>query len=133
MRAVGDDALGQVVLQGHRQTIVHVDLDRDQQAVADRRDGDFGHRLCGRRMDCLRCRDRPARSAEERDERIGHGGLDTTFGSGRVAVVCAICGRCAQDAIGAHQPCGRDRLDQVRDQRIDGRHAGDVDGDLRPR
>ena len=38
----------------------------------------------------------------------------------------------ADDAVGAHQPGGRDRLDQMlRHQRVDGRHAGDVDdGDL---
>ena len=34
----------------------------------------------------------------------------------------------AQDAVGAHQPRGRNRLDQVLGhQRIDGRHPGDVD------
>ena len=47
----------------------------------------------------------------------------------RWTIVCAICrADPADDAVGAHQPRRRNGLDQVlRHQRIDGRHAGDVD------
>ena len=40
-RAIGHDPLRQIVLQRHRQPVVHVDLDRDQQALADLEDRDF--------------------------------------------------------------------------------------------
>ncbi len=42
-RAIGHDALRQIVLQRHGQPVVHVDLDRDQQAIADLQDRYFAH------------------------------------------------------------------------------------------
>ena len=87
-RAVGDDPVGQIVLQRHGQPVVHVHLDGDQQAVADLQDRDLGHTsipavrrrtLPDRRRPCL-CgaapapRHRPSspwrsRSARRRDAR----------------------------------------------------------------
>ena len=43
-RAGRGDARGQVVLQLHRQAIVHVDLDRHEQALAHLQDRDAFHR-----------------------------------------------------------------------------------------
>ena len=76
-----------------------------------------------------------AGAAQRQAERIGHGRLgdhvqlqpemDDGLGDLRADA--------AEDAVGAHQPRGRDRLDQMLgDQRVDGGHAGDVDdGDFR--
>jgi hypothetical protein len=43
-RPIGHDALRQIVLQRHGEPVVHVDLDRDQQAVADLEDRYLAHR-----------------------------------------------------------------------------------------
>jgi len=42
-RTAADDADRQIVLQRQCELVVHVDLDRDQQTIADLQNGDFAH------------------------------------------------------------------------------------------
>ena len=119
---------GEVVLQPHREAVVHVDLNRDQQQIAHLQDRDplgLGHRS------------RPITV----DDRSAAPSSATAIASAIVALVVTSEGQpemddrlrdlrtdAADDAVGAHQTGGRDGLEQVLgDERVDGRHAGDVD------
>src|SRR6185312_14402428 len=88
-----DDAVGEILLQLHRQAVVHVDLDRDQQAIADLEDRDLAHGLgaaaaAGRSVMCLLRRRSASSKASARVD------FDTTLRSRpRCTMVWAICGR----------------------------------------
>src|SRR6185312_12434977 len=79
----------------HRQTVVHVHLNRDQQAITDLQDRDFAHSRCpllsaglARSMTTLPVR----RSARPRASAMV--AFETTFSSRpRWTIVWAICGR----------------------------------------
>ena len=134
---VARDALGQVVLQRHREPVVHVHLDRHQQELAHPEDRNAFHRrhpespspTRGQRV--ARC----ARSAS----RKASASVALVSTSSRSTPRWTMVWRdlrpdAADDAVGAHQARRRHGLDQVlRHQRVDGRHAGDVDDGDRPR
>ena len=95
-RAVGDDPVGEIVLERHRQAVVHVHLDRDQQAVAHLQDRDVAP--SGVRRSC-RVGARSTTASPSRRERQGESvgqrrlGDDTPRSTPRWTMVCAICGR----------------------------------------
>ena len=135
-----DDARGQVVLQRHRQPVVHVDLDGDEQELAHLQDRDAFHvsprpSPCGPRRR-RRCRSRrPWRRQPSRRSAIANASASVALVTTVAEIDAEVDDRlrdlrpdAADDAVGAHQPRRRDRLQQVlRDQRVDRRHAGDVD------
>src|SRR5215213_8377073 len=95
-RARRDDLLRQILLQRHRHSIVHIHLDRDEEAVADPHDRDFAHydyscgtaAGAGRLTTLLPSR----RSAKPKASAIV--AFDTTPSSRpRWTIVCAIAGR----------------------------------------
>ena len=133
----------QIVLQRHRQAVVHVHLDRDQQVIAHLQDRNAFHALSpvavgrGPAPVCP-CFSAPREAAalqrdreRVRQRRLGDhvvqldAEVDDRLGDLRADA--------ADDAVGAHQPRGGDGLEQVlRGERVDRRHAGDVDdGDRR--
>ena len=70
------------------------------------------------------------RAVQGKPQRIRHGGLgnDVQLQPEMHDGLGDLRPDAAEDAVGAHQPRGGDRLDQVlRDQRIHRGHAGDVD------
>ncbi len=135
---------GQIIFQRRGQPVVHVDLDGDEQRIAEFEDRDAVHRqascpplfLSGddSRIDPSRlddgttglpqCNRESIRQRRLRD----HVQLDAEMHHG----LGDLGPDAADQAIGAHQARRRDRLQQMlRRERIDRGHAGDVDdGDL---
>ena len=140
--------VGQIVLQLHREPVVHVDLDRHEQALAHLENRDAFH-VTPRAGGGLAAAPGAGSAADGATlVTVSASRLSATANaSASVALVVTavqvhaemddrlrdLRPDAADDAVGAHQPRGRHRLQQVlRDQRVDGRHAGDVeDGDRR--
>ena len=128
---VCDDLLRQIVLQRHRQPVVHVHLDGDEQELAHPQDRNAFHAGPQATAGWL---------SVDASSRVRFSA--SANASASVALVVTppqvdaemddrlrdLRPDAADDAVRAHQPGGRDRLQQMlRDQRVHGRHAGDVD------
>src|SRR5262245_60349515 len=123
-RAMLRDPLGEIVLQGHRETVVHVHLDGDEQAVTHLEDRDALHRTSA-----------GSDGEPAAIERHGEGVGDRCLRDDALQLDPEMHDRlrdlrpdAADDALGSHEPRGGNRLQEVlRDERVDGGHAGDVD------
>ena len=60
---MADDARREIVLERHRETIVHVDLDRDEQELAHSQDGDSVHGYTRLVYACFLVTEKPAGAA----------------------------------------------------------------------
>src|SRR5271155_322336 len=129
-RPLGDDPVGEVVLQFHRQAVVHVHLDRNEKAVTDLEYRYFRHGGSNLLPTGPSVDDRFPKLAERQGESVGHRrlGNDAKFEPEMDDGLRDLRPNAADDAIGPHQARGRDGLDQVlRHQCVDRWHPGNVD------
>ena len=132
VRAVLDDALGEVVLQRRAPAGRACRPGCHQEELAHLEDRDAFHRVAASAFGPARATtvEPDARAARPRSASASVALVITSPSSTpRWTIVWAICGPdAADDAVRAHQPRRGDRLQQVLgDERVHGRHAGDVD------
>src|SRR5271165_2264936 len=113
-RPLGDDPVGEVVLQFHRQAVVHVHLNRNEKAVTDLEYRDFRHRgsdLLPRRPSVD---DRFPELTERQGESVGHRRLrnDAELEPEMDDGLRNLRPDAADDAVGPHQAGGCHGLDQ---------------------
>ena len=128
--AGGDDPLGQVLLQAQRDLVLHVDLDRDEEDVADLEDRNAFHVSApGAAGDAARSSRSTCRSASASD-RLG--GDVAELDAERDDGLGDLRADAGDDALGAHQPGGHHGLqDVLGDLGVHRRDAGDVDDRVR--
>jgi hypothetical protein len=136
-RPLSNDPVRQVVLQLHRQAVVHIHLDRYEKAITDLEYRNLAHAPSDLPPPRCTVDDRLPELTERERERVGHRRLgdDTELEPEMDDSLRDLRADAADNAIGPHQASGRHGLDQVlRYQSVDRRHTGDVDdGDRRPK
>ena len=129
-----DDPLGEVLLERERDLVLQVDLDRDQQDVADPEDRDAVHQRVPARPRRATTSDPAAAQRVAAARRPGVALVAMSPNSMPSATIGLgdLRADAGDDALGAHQPGGHHGLEEVLgDLGVDRRHAGDVDDRVR--